>query len=705
MWLKGDVPVMRTFKANNPNIIYIGSWNDCDSAKTAKFNFCKFFVMFRGTALKLNVEGDVLCSLDGGADCAETEFAAADGIHTLFVTAKAGTRLHSIETDDLLNADAELQHAFNDEMLSIVLGREGTDPAGWQPVSPAARRPETDVTLSGLFGHLFAENVARIKRCAADPDTLDLPEGAKRDLGWVDWLPASLKDGRVMGGAAKALRWGEDADLRAIVDTAIDRIGSTMRPDGWYNYYPESEYAVNYYPNAENSTEVILSSEKKSFDRIFWSYAMVAAGKAGNEKAYDLLRRMYDWLEASPYATQLLLAHNSTNSLTGNLVLAESAAGKTEDMLLSQTCLDKKVVEDGMAARNPVIFSNYPADRPHCYCLMDILAALGEYRLTGQQHYLDAALGGWDVYNRYYKHVGGVTAICEQGGPYYPGSFQMDIGHTGETCGTVFWLWLNLELLELFPNEEKYAAQIEEGLLNVLPSAFMAHLGVRYHNVLQGRKNNPPSPVGDAIGSCCEMTTTLTLGDCPQYTFLSNDDGLWLHQFVSYDAKCGDWDFCVDSDILHKHQLTFTVRRAPAAEQFVRLRVPAWAQNANLTVNGGPVAAQPGSFAQIKRVWQAGDTVTLTFSPALTILPYTGVEQAENGKGRFCVTYGPYLMALTDLAGTELPTVTAAADALCVEQTESSVEIGVNSGMTFRPYFELAGDVDFCCYPIFDKLS
>ncbi|MBQ3557499.1 MAG: glycoside hydrolase family 127 protein [Oscillospiraceae bacterium] len=693
---------MKTFKANNPNIIYIGSWNDCDSSKTAKFNFAKCFVLFKGSALKLNATGELLCSVDGGADCAETEFSLAGGVHTLMVTVNAGTRLDSIEADAVLNVNEELQHAFNDELLSIVQGREGTDPATWQPVTPAARRPETDVKLGGLFGQLFEQNVARIKRCAADPDTLDLPEGAKRDLGWVDWLPASLKDGRIMGGAAKALRWGEDADLRTIVDNAIDRIESTMRPDGWYNYYPESEYAVNYYPNVENSVDVILSSEKKSFDRIFWSYGMIAAGKCGNAKAYTLIRRMYDWLEASPYATQLLLAHNSTNSLTGNLVLAESVAGKVEDMLFSQTCLDKKTVLDGMAALNPVIFSNYPADRPHCYCIMDILAALSEYRLTGQQRYLDAALGGWDVYNRYYKHLGAVTAICEQGGPYYPGSYQMDIGHTGETCGTMFWLWLNLELLELFPDEEKYAAQIEEGLLNVLPSAFMGRLGVRYHNVLQGRKDDPPVPVGDAVGSCCEMTTTLTLGDCPQYTFLSNKDGLWLHQLMSYDARCGDWDFCVDSDILHKHQLTFTVRSAPAREQFVKLRVPAWAKDAEIRVNGEAASAVAGTFAQLKRVWQTGDTVTLTFSPALTVLPYTGVEQAENGKGRFCVTYGPYLMALTGIGETKLPTVTAAAETLRVERTENSVEIRVNDGMIFRPYFEVPGDADFNCFPIFE---
>ena len=158
----------------------------------------------------------------------------------------------------------------------------------------------------------------------------------------------------------------------------------------------------------------------------------------------------------------------------------------------------------------------------------------------------------------------------------------------------------------------------------------------------------------------------------------------------------------MDSNTLHKHQLRFTVRSAPAREQFVKLRVPTWAKDAKLSVNGESAPAVAGTFVELRRVWQAGDSVTLTFSPAIEVLPYTGVEQTENGKGRFCVTYGPYLMALTGIGEAKLPTVTAAVDALCAEQTEASVAIKVNDGMAFVPYFEVAGDTAFNCYPIFE---
>ena len=66
MGLKGVASVMRPFKATNPNIIYIDNRTDCDGAKVATFNCCKFFIMFKGAALTLTAEGDPLCSVDGG---------------------------------------------------------------------------------------------------------------------------------------------------------------------------------------------------------------------------------------------------------------------------------------------------------------------------------------------------------------------------------------------------------------------------------------------------------------------------------------------------------------------------------------------------------------------------------------------------------------------------------------------------------------
>lgn len=54
------------------------------------------------------------------------------------------------------------------------------------------------------------------------------------DGGWFNWLPAS-QEGRMLQGAGNALRWGERADMRKIVNTVVARIQARQREDGYHN--------------------------------------------------------------------------------------------------------------------------------------------------------------------------------------------------------------------------------------------------------------------------------------------------------------------------------------------------------------------------------------------------------------------------------------------------------------------------------------
>ena len=134
----------------------------------------------------------------------------------------------------------------------------------------------------------------------------------------------------------------------------------------------------------------------------------------------------------------------------------------------------------------PLSFSNYPGERPHCYDLLGLEAFLDEYIATGIQKYIDGVKGGWQIYNHYYEHAGGSTAICE--GDYFPpGSYYLN-SHTGETCGTVFWMNINSKLHQLYPDEEKYVAEIEKSIYNVIMAIQDTTGYIRYHNNLNGQK-------------------------------------------------------------------------------------------------------------------------------------------------------------------------------------------------------------------------
>jgi hypothetical protein len=86
-------------------------------------------------------------------------------------------------------------------------------------------------------------------------------------------LPAA-NEGRMLAGAANALRWEERKDMRMIVDTVLARVKRRQRADGFYNYYPEKEaYETN--------------SERKNYDRLVWTVGLLEAGKIG----YSMLTR------------------------------------------------------------------------------------------------------------------------------------------------------------------------------------------------------------------------------------------------------------------------------------------------------------------------------------------------------------------------------------------------------------------------------
>ncbi len=688
---------MKQFNANHVDIIRIGTWTEQEGCLVCGANFAKLLIMFRGNEIRISAEGKFACSLDGGDKIENNVIETENGIHTLLLTAMTGCEIREIEVEELISVDAYLRKQMAEEYEHIQKGRKASDPAQWQKVAYGAAMPTEGVLLKGTFGELFDRNIERIKRCFKEPDYVEdpQPEPGKR-RGWSDWLPAA-NDGRILGGAAKALRWREDVQLRQIVDEIVDRSKANMRSDGYFNYYTEADsYAHNHIPNVENSMETILNSERKNYDRVFWTMGMLAADRAGNKDALSLARRMNDWLENSGWGVNMLLGHNGTNAFMGTLVMADSPAGKTEDMLFNQKYLDQHYWEAEFLRRNPVAFSNYPGDRPHCYGLLELLALAYEYRLTGDRHYLDVLLAGWEVYKNHYKHVGGITTMCERDGPYMPGSYQLDIGHNGETCGSVFWIWINEQLQQLFPENTAYAEEIEEAMLNVVPSILSAEGRTRYHNKLQGKKDP-----GERIGSCCELMSTFLFSDLPKYVYMQNGEGLWVNQYISSAITGERLSLIMDADITEKNRIDLTVTKAPTESYSIKLRIPQWAKDAKIYINDVYTASGAcGTYETLQRVWTTGDRMTVTFVPEIRTVCYTGVEQPEDGQKRYALFYGPYLMALVDVPEGSIPHLDILADSLDLEKREDGV-LTINENIKFVPYWMIQDDTTFNCFPAY----
>lgn len=151
----------------------------------------------------------------------------SDRIHTLRVVVKKNRNpaavdcyqdVTSVQAVTPVSYPSEIARAMQTEYALIEAGtKDYLSPDSWNPVGDAARTPAGGVTLKpGVFRTALDRHIDHLNHCFASPTYCD-------GEGWSQWLPAS-NDGRMLAGAANALRWEERADMRAIVDAIISNI-------------------------------------------------------------------------------------------------------------------------------------------------------------------------------------------------------------------------------------------------------------------------------------------------------------------------------------------------------------------------------------------------------------------------------------------------------------------------------------------------
>ena len=526
------------------------------------------------------------------------------------------------------------------------------DPAGWTPVSHAAFASEGlsiqdspiktlfDINLKYLF-YCFSQE----SYCEGDESVLDIMEGyrdSKLGDGWGKWLPAA-NDGRMLMAASNSIKYCESKDgLMKIRDDILDRIIKNMREDGFYNYYPESQ---SYDVMAKHDSPInptMLDSERKNFERLYWSKGLIAAARSGRQDALIALRQMGDWFNHSKYLPMILEGCNATNALPYGAVMYNSGVGQPEDIEVSQRYCDQEYWMDALSNRESLCMAFYPGNRAHCYELQGFIAFIEEYIITGNQKYFDAAIGAWYVYYNNYKHIGGATAICEVNGPYPPKSYYLTYGHNGETCASVLWSQFNATLLQLYPNEEKYAAEIEEAIYNIYMSAQDNRGHVRYHNFLHDKKDPARSN-----NTCCEVTLCEELTILPERIYTIDENKLYINLFASSQYAYKNANIKMETNFPYECDVSINLSNVTSNDFSMCIRVPKWSsKKMDINVNGVMFkSGSPGNYIEIKREWCSGDCVQFKLQAGLRAIQYTGFEQADR-MDRWAILYGPVLLAL-----------------------------------------------------------
>lgn len=234
-----------------------------------------------------------------------------------------------------------------------------------------------------------------------------------------------------------------------------------------------------------------------------------------------------------------------------------------------------------------------------------------------------------------------------------------------ELCAVVEYLY-SLEIaLAAFGGDATAAATLADRMeriaYNALPGTFTpdmwAHQYVQQANqaqvgVFEDRVYTNNGPDSNVFGlepnfGCCTANLHQGWPKFVQHLWLRTPDGgLAAAAYGPVEATAtvtGGRSVTVREETEYPFRDTVTVHvrtgdGAPARFP-LSLRIPGWARDARIAVNGGvPEAAEPGSFHRISREWQDGDTVTLHLPMPVRLEP--------RDHGAVAVTRGPLVFSL-----------------------------------------------------------
>jgi DUF1680 family protein len=266
--------------------------------------------------------------------------------------------------------------------------------------------------------------------------------------------------------------------------------------------------------------------------------------------------------------------------------------------------------------------------------------ALEYYRTVGDPQILQACLNAWQdiVDNRLY-----LTGAASYGELFHDNYDLPNVSNVGETCVTVTWLQFNAQLLRL-TGEARFAEQLEHVILNQLFGAQRCDGSAwGYYVQMEGKK--PYSSTLD--GHCCLSSGPRGVALIPTFAWTTDSSGVVVNLFNAGNANLMLRDrtaVSLRTETLYPGDEHIRIVVDPSTKKSfsTKLRIPAWCQNASVSVNGKPLATQcdTDGYMHLERTWKKGDEIDLTFKMAPQII----IGDHKN-EGKMALTYGPLVLA------------------------------------------------------------
>lgn len=345
--------------------------------------------------------------------------------------------------------------------------------------------------------------------------------------------------------------------------------------------------------------------------------------------------------------------------------------------------------------------------------------------ISGDQSLISPLERAWEhmVTRRMYV-TGGIGSLPHLEG--FGNDYELDPEYAyAETCaalGSMFW---NAEMGKL-TNKPQYGDLFEWQLYN----AAAVGMGLRGNSYLY---NNPLACRGGVTRQpwyaipCCPSNISRTWANLGQYLFTSGPGQLNLHQYITIPQQVinlpaeGGGNLAIRLKVeshlpwegfTRLHVVEVTPQDTEQHSFQLRLRLPSWAQNYTITINGKPLAVAPpptmqyaptaggydprmAAFLPLGQPIRAGDVVETRFEMSIRLLH--AHPRVKGHRGKAAITRGPlvYCLESIDNPGMDIFTIRLDSHTFTAESDpdllDGVVKIAARSAdgqrLTLIPYF------------------
>ena len=180
---------------------------------------------------------------------------------------------------------------------------------------------------------------------------------------------------------------------------------------------------------------------------------------------------------------------------------------------------------------------------------------------------------------------------------------------------------------------------------------------------------------------CCPPNTLRTLCEVQNYAYAIDSKGIYVNLYGSNTFKTnladvGEVSLKQQTDYPWDGKINITIDNLKGKKEFsISMRVPEWADNVEVTLNGEPWDSnfKDTGYITIKRKWKKGDVIIINIPMKTKLIEAHPL--VEEARGQVCVQRGPiiYCIESPDLKGTDMDDITIPVNA---KFTPVEIEIG-----------------------------